>query len=144
MRQKPVHVPELDDANRAIRQRLDANRRLRVRQDVTMQIAEITGVLKGEDAPASGFFRSVGTGCPREENLNLIAGIGFANDIVVRSDAHTTLHRLEKNPQIRSLRSQAFQLQLERRLSSPKNAHLAPSRPPKGETHRPHWHTFRG
>ena len=90
-----------------------------------MQVAEITGMLKGEDAPATVFFPSVGAGCHGEETLDLSGGIGFANDIVVRGDAHTSFYRLEKNIQVLSLGPQAFQFQVERRPAAPTDTQIA-------------------
>src|SRR6185437_10343584 len=92
-----------------------------------LQVAEITGVLKGKDAPATILFPLIGTGCPGEEDLDLSAGIGFANDIVVHSDAHTTCHRLVKDIPVLSLSSQAFQFQVKRRPTAAINAQIAAS-----------------
>jgi hypothetical protein len=75
-------------------------------------------MLKRENAPGAVFFSFVGTGCPREENLNLSAGIGFSSDVAQRRNAHTTFHGLEKGIQVLSLSSQAFQFQVERRRSA--------------------------
>src|SRR6185312_14592348 len=83
-----------------------------------MQVAEVTGMLKRENAPGAVFLPLVGAGCPREENPDLSAGIGFSNDVVLRSNAHTTFHGLEKGIQVLSLSSQAFQFQVERRRSA--------------------------
>src|SRR5689334_23088593 len=91
-----------------------------------MQVAEVAGMLKREDAPAAVFFPLVGAGCPREENPDLPAGIGFSNDVVLRSNAHTTFHGLEKDIQVLSLSSQAFQFQVERRPALPTKPYAPP------------------
>ena len=97
-----------------------------------MQVAEVAGMLKGEDAPTAVFLPLVRAGCPREENPDLSAGIGFSNDVVLRSKAHTTFHGLEKGIQVLSLSSQAFQFQVERRPTTPTKPHT--NRLPQGRT----------
>lgn len=90
-----------------------------------MQVAEVTGMLEGEDAPPAVFLSLVGARCPGKENPDLSAGIAFSNDIVVRSDARMTPYGVEKGIQVLTLSSQAFQFKVERRPASPTKPHNA-------------------
>jgi hypothetical protein len=66
--QKPVHVAVVDGDSHDVSQRLDANFTIAHRQNVLVQVAEIAGVMKREDAPATVLAPLVGASHPGQEN----------------------------------------------------------------------------
>lgn len=81
-----------------------------------MQVAEVAGVMEGQDAPAAVLFPSVRTGCSGEDDLHLFRDIAFTNDVRVRRDEDTTLYSLEEDVEILGLNAQAFESQAKGRV----------------------------
>ena len=82
-----------------------------VRQDVSMEVAEIPSVLERENAPPTVIIPSVGTGRSGEEDRQLPDVTWLPNDLGVRRNGASRFHGLEKDAEVVSLRAQTLQLQ---------------------------------
>ena len=126
---QPMNIAVVDGGNYDVSQRLEARFGLAHWQDVSVQVAEIARVMKRQDAPGTVLARPVGAGHPGEQDERALGTVACPNHVGARRATDVTLHDLNGQPHVSTLRTKALQFQ----SHGPVCSHHAQGPPPRGD-----------
>ena len=97
--QEPIDLRVVDGRNQAVGERLHRCCFVAMRQDVTVQVAEIAWILERMDLPAAVFESLVCTGDAREEHCRMLGRTGRPDHICARAHERPRLEELDEHGQ---------------------------------------------